>query len=169
MARITFTLLASVLMGMLVRAAPQAPSKYTFYDQPTPLSGPCDICEGPDGMVYISNFLVDTLVRLDPATGERTEYQIPYNNAPLPNSALPGVDNRAALACVVRPGNDGKIYAASGVRNELVVLDPKTSEVKVYAQPLNNPLGNLEPFNDLWLGETGVRRSINAMACCHCH
>jgi len=150
------TLLAFTLFGACCQAAPQA-SKFTFYDMPTALSGPCDICEGPDGMVWIQNFLVDTLVRLNPATGERTEYQIPYKNPPSPTSVLPGFGNRTALGCAIRPGNDGKIYAASGVRNEIVVLDPPSGNVQVYAQPVNNPLGDLFPFNDLWPGPTGVR------------
>jgi len=149
-------LLAAARSG---NAAP-APSKFTFYEMPTPFAGPCDICEGHDGMVYIQNFLVDTLVRLDPTTGKETEYQIPYKNPPSPTSALPGVGNRTALACAIRPGADGKIYAASGVRNEIVVLDPSTGNVTVYAQPDNNPLGDLFPFNDLWPGPTGVRRII---------
>jgi len=148
-------IVATLLKASLSGAAPTA-SPFTFYDMPTPLSGPCDICEGHDGYVYIQNFLVDTLVRLDPATGERTEYQIPYENPPSPTSVLPGLGSRTALACAIRPGNDGKIYAASGVRNEIVVLDPATGTVDVFAQPANDPLGNLFPFNDLWPGETGV-------------
>jgi hypothetical protein len=148
-------LVAALLKASSCAAIPTA-SPFTFYDMPTALSGPCDICEGHDGYVYIQNFLVDTLVKLDPATGERTEYQIPYKNPPAPTSVLPGLGNRTALACAIRPGNDGKIYAASGVRNEIVVLDPQTGSVDVFAQPANNPLGNLFPFNDLWPGETGV-------------
>lgn len=149
-------LIAPLLVGASLTGAAPTSSGFTFYDLPTPESGPCDICEGHDGMVYIQNFLVDTLVRLDPNTGKMTEYQIPYKNPPSPTSVLPGAGNRTALACAIRPGDDGKIYAASGVRNELVVLDAATGHVAVYAQPANNPLGNLFPFNDLWPGPTGV-------------
>lgn len=40
------------------------------------------------------------------------------------------------------------------MRNEFVRFDPKTNEVKVF--PTGNPLGNLQPFNDAWPGETGM-------------
>jgi hypothetical protein len=151
-----YSLLVAALLKASSCAAVPTASPFTFYEMPTALSGPCDMCEGHDGYVYIQNFLVDTLVKLNPATGERTEYQIPYKNPPSPTSVLPGSGSRTALACAIRPGNDGKIYAASGVRNEIVVLDPLTGSVDVFAQPANNPLGNLFPFNDLWPGETGV-------------
>jgi streptogramin lyase len=147
---------ASLLAGACLTGAAPTSSDFTFYDLPTPESGPCDICEGHDGMVYIQNFLVDTLVRLNPTTGEMTEYKIPYKNPPSPTSVLPSLGNRTALACAIRPGDDGKIYAASGVRNEIVVLDATSGSLTVYAQPSNDPLGNVFPFNDLWPGPTGV-------------
>lgn len=47
-----------------------------------------------------------------------------------------------------------RIYAAAGVRNEFVRFDPNTNEIKVF--PTGNPLGNLQPFNDAWPGQTGM-------------
>ncbi|KAK5118828.1 hypothetical protein LTR62_000037 [Meristemomyces frigidus] len=155
MAYLTALTSTLALLATSVRAAP-APSRFSFYTLPTPESGPCDMVEGHDGMLYIQNFLVDTLVRLDPSTGVTTEYQIPYNNPPAATSVLPGLGNRTALACAIRPGDDGLIYAASGVRNEIVQLDPATGMVKVFAQPANDPLGDLQPFNDMWPGPTGM-------------
>lgn len=149
--------LLTAALALLTATADAAPaSKFNFYTLPTLESGPCDMVEGPDGMLYIQNFLVDTLVKLDPSTGVTTEYPIPYNNPPALTSVLPGIGGRTAFACAIRPGKDGLIYASAGVRNEMVQLNPSTGVVKVFAQPLNNPLGDLQPFNDLWPGETGV-------------
>lgn len=47
-----------------------------------------------------------------------------------------------------------KIYAAAGIRNQFVVFDPITKDMTILET--GNPLGNLEPFNDAWPGETGV-------------
>lgn len=57
-----------VALGQLANAAP-APSSFTFYNLPTPLSGPCDSAEGPDGALWVSNILANTIARIDPNTG----------------------------------------------------------------------------------------------------
>lgn len=106
-------------------------------------------------VVEADTFLSNKLVRIDIATSELEEYNIPYILPPLPNSVLPSdVQGRVALACVVQPGKDGNVYAAAGVRNEFVRINPQTKKVDVFYT--NNPLGNLQPFNDAWPGETGV-------------
>lgn len=85
------------------------------------------------------------------------EFDIPYTLGPLPVDTVPSsLLGKISLSCVVQPGKDGKIYAAAGIRNEFVVLDPATKNITVY--PTGNPLGNLQPFNDAWPGETGVCR-----------
>jgi streptogramin lyase len=56
-------------LGQLAIAAP-APSSFTFYNLPTPLSGPCDSVQGPDGALWVSNILANTIARIDPNTGD---------------------------------------------------------------------------------------------------
>lgn len=100
-------------------------------------------------------FTSNKIVEIDRSTGTLEEYDIPYKLPVLGNSVLPSdVQGRVALSCVVQPGKDGRIYAAAGVRNEFVRFDPNTKEIKVFET--NNPLGNLQPFNDAWPGETGM-------------
>ena len=48
------------------------------------------------------------------------------------------------------------MYAASGIRNQLVRIDTKTKNMTVFSPPPYNPLGNLEPFNDLWTLPNGM-------------
>lgn len=59
-----------------------------------------------------------------------------------------------ADSCWIFAHGHQKIYAAAGVRNEFVIFDPATNKIKVL--PTGNPLGNLQPFNDAWPGETGM-------------
>ena len=73
----------------------------------------------------------------------------------LGNSVLPSsAQGIVALSCVVQPGKNGKIYAATGIRNEFAIFDPSTKNVTILET--GNPLGNLQPFNDAWPGETGM-------------
>lgn len=48
------------------------------------------------------------------------------------------------------------MYAASGIRNQLVKINPRTKQINVLTPTPYNPLGNLEPFNDLWTTEDGM-------------
>ena len=57
-----------VAFGHSSEAAPTS-SAFTFYDLPTPLSGPCDSVQGPDGALWVSNILANTIARIDPKTG----------------------------------------------------------------------------------------------------
>jgi len=63
----TITVVAG-LVAQLAFAAPAA-SPFTFYNLPTPESGPCDAVAGPDGALWVQNILVNTIVRIDPTTG----------------------------------------------------------------------------------------------------
>lgn len=100
-------------------------------------------------------FTSNKIVQIDIPTGQLREFDIPYKLPVLGNSVLPSdVQGRVALSCVVQPGKNGKIYAATGVRNEFAIFDPSTGNVTVLET--GNPLGNLQPFNDAWPGETGM-------------
>ncbi|CZT22432.1 uncharacterized protein RCC_08302 [Ramularia collo-cygni] len=136
--------------------------RFTFYQMPTPLSGICDLCEGPDGALWGIEQLVNNLVRLDPETGEVEEYPIPFSfgigNATIPglNGAAGGlIQDRLALSCAIRSGADGKIYATNGLRNQLVQMTLETREIKLFQSPVN-PTGNLFPFNDLFTDSDGM-------------
>ena len=161
-------LLAGALSGW-VSASPTSqgytsnPARFKFFTMPQDGSGPCDLCTGPDKAIWVQNILKDTIARIDPSTGEVEEYPIPYTT-PAPTSIIPGLDtvfpglgNRTALACAIRSGSDGNIYAASGLRNQLVKIVPKTRKITVLGPNPPDILGNLLNFNDLWTGPEGVR------------
>lgn len=149
------------LMAWQTAAAPAQPEKraaddrFTVYTMPTPLAGPCDMTTGPDGAIWVSYMLDNKLGRIDPDTGEITEYEIPWT-LPILNVTLPNILGRTVLACVVQPGADGHLYAANGVRNQLVKMNVTTKHIEVITPPNYNPLGNLQPFNDLWTGPHGM-------------
>lgn len=184
----------AITFAKLISAAPTTNGSFTFYNMPTPVSGPCDSATGPDGALWVQNILVDTIVRIDPINGQvsgsyvrlhtsycwltRTEYKIPYTipgtNSP---AILPALTNgRTALACAIRAGTDGNLYAASGLRNQFLRINPWTKKIDVFsmlpdpslfrnrkaheliiiAPPNYNPLGDLQPFNDLTPGPTGM-------------
>ncbi|KAK3060181.1 hypothetical protein LTS18_009135, partial [Coniosporium uncinatum] len=157
-------LTSAVVLLTAVKAAP-APqllptpgdaSKFTFYSPLTPNAGPCDICTGPDGAIWVEDILVNKIQRIDPSTGHVDEYDIPYTTQALDYSVVPSLENRTAFACAIRPGTDGNIYAATGIRNQFVRVNVTTKKIDVFTPTPPNPLGNLQPFNDLWTGPEGM-------------
>lgn len=160
------TLLFPVLLAVAVSAAPQLlssltladDSKFTYYNMPTALAGPCDLTTGPDGAIWAEDILVNKVARVDVQTGEVTEYDIPFTNGPI--LTTPEIAGRGALACAIQPGNDGMLYAASGIRNQFVRINPTTKKIDVFTPTPFNPLGNLQPLNDLYAGPTGVSRHL---------
>ncbi|SMR52136.1 unnamed protein product [Zymoseptoria tritici ST99CH_1E4] len=147
-----------VLLSSIAGASPieeRQANKFTYFPLKTALASPCDLTTGLDGKIYADTFTSNKIVQIDRDTGELNEYDIPYKLQPLNSSVLPSdVLGRVALSCVVQPGKNGKIYAAAGQRNEFVIFDPSTKEMTVLET--GNPLGNLQPFNDAWPGETGM-------------
>lgn len=103
----------------LLKARQSAPpggiqeGRFTFYEMPTPASGICDLCHGPDGALWGVQMLVNQLVRIDQETGEVEEFPIPFSpgigniTIPLLNNGL--IQDRLALSCAIRPGADGKM------------------------------------------------------------
>ncbi|KAH9208013.1 hypothetical protein DL95DRAFT_415148 [Leptodontidium sp. 2 PMI_412] len=136
--------------------SPQDP-RFTYYPFDAPLTGPCDLTTGPDGAIWSSNFITNTIGRVDPITGDVSEYQAPSVNLTKPR--LGDILGRSGLSCVIQPGSDGFLYAASGVRNELIKINPTTKAIKVFTPPstgeLPSEVGNLESFNDMWRGPKG--------------
>ena len=145
--------LGAFLLSAIANAAP-ASDGFTYFPMLTPLAGPCDLCTGPDGAIWAEDILVDKIARVDPNTGTVEEFDIPYNTGPL--LGLGDIAGRGAFACAIQPGEDGMLYAASGIRNQFVRINHNTKNITVFTPPPPNPLGNLEPFNDLWRGPKGA-------------
>lgn len=135
--------------------------RFTLYDLPTALTGPCDLENGPDGALWGQGILDNIFFRIDPATGHIDEYPIPFTTPldPTPIS-LPGVlksvTDRTALSCAIRKGADGNLYAGNGLRNQLVRINPTTKKIDIFEPTPVNPAGNLFNFNDLYSAEDGI-------------
>lgn len=114
-------------------------SKFTMYEMPTKEAGPCDLCTGPDGAIWIQDVLANKIARLDKYTGAIEEYDIPYTYPLNYNATLP----HSALACAIQPGNDGNVYAATGLRNQFVQIKLPERTLKVFTPEPYNPLGDL--------------------------
>jgi streptogramin lyase len=158
---------AALLPAVAVFAAPvnekrafdASDPRFTMFDLPTPLTGPCDLEHGPDGALWGQGILYNTFFRIDPDTGHVDEYPIPFTT-PLDATVieLPGilksVTDRTALSCAIRKGEDGMLYAGNGIRNQLVRINPTTKKIDIYE--LTGPLGNLFNFNDLYTAKDGI-------------
>lgn len=134
------------------------PARFTYYENQDFLQGPCDIATGPDGNIWTQNFLDNTVSKIEIGSGKITNYKVPYSPDQLyPNQSLP-LSGRVAFACAIQPGSDGHLYAATGVRSQFLKINPLDGNIKVFTPPLPNVplLGNIQPFNDLWDGGSGV-------------
>jgi len=133
------------------------PARFRYYDNPDFLQGPCDLTTGPDGNLWAQNFLDNSISKIEPESGKITNYPVPYSPDQLYNASLP-LTGRVAFACAIQPGSDGNLYAATGVRSQFLKIDPATGFIKVFTPPAPNVpfLGNIQPFNDLWDGGSGV-------------
>lgn len=146
--------LAAALVSAVAIAAPS--SRFKFYDLPTPLSGPCDLTTGPDGALWGQDQFVNKIFRIDTNTSQIQEFEIPFTQAPFPANVLPTLAGRTALACAIQPGLDGHIYASNGLYNQLVRVNVTTKQIDVFTPEPYNPTGDLQPFNDLYRGPTGM-------------
>lgn len=159
--------LAFVALSSLTSAAPalalQQEGRFTIYNIPTPAAGPCDLVEGSDGALWGEDILVNKIFRLAPTTGLIQEFDIPFTTAISNNTQVPEpfgpsspLQDRTAFSCAIRAGDDGNLYASNGVRNQLVRINPTTKKIDIFAPPVNNPTGDLQPFNDLTPAEGGM-------------
>lgn len=130
---------------------------FTFYNLHTPLAGPCDLVEGPDGALWGESILVNHIFRIDPSSGQVQEFPIPFTT---PASGTPAgltpAEDRTEFSCAIRQGNDGNLYASNGLRNQLVRINPSTHDITVLTPQPYNPIGNLQPFNDLYSSKDGI-------------
>ncbi|WPH02507.1 Hypothetical protein R9X50_00537200 [Acrodontium crateriforme] len=157
---LSLTLLPAVFAAPVIESRDD--SRFTLYDLPTVLTGPCDLEVDPNGMYLWGQGITDNIFfRLDPSTGHVDEYPIPFTT---PLSAqpiqLPGVlksiTDRTALSCAIRKGADGNLYAGNGLRNQLVRINPITKKIDIFEPTPLNPLGNLLNFNDLYTAKDGI-------------
>jgi streptogramin lyase len=167
---------AAVLLSSSLVAAAPAPeasaaasdSKFTYFEMPTALAGPCNLCTGPDGAIWVQDILVDKIARIDPDTGDVEDFDIPYDGPGLQGGALLGIPdtllNRSALACALQPGHDGNIYAASGHRNQFSRINPTTKKIDVFTPNPPAPLGDVLFLNDLYAHPDGVSASLSCVS-----
>lgn len=133
--------------------------RFSFYPLKTALAGPCDLENGPDGALWGQGILANIIFRIDPQSGKVEEYPIPFTT-PASSQTISGVPNtvseRAVFSCAIRKGADGNLYAANGLRNQLVRINPSTRQISVFQPPGTGVAGNLQPFNDLYSSSDGM-------------
>jgi virginiamycin B lyase len=96
----------------------------TEYDLPRTVAMPHDAQMDSHGMVWYSDFGSQYLGRLDPKTGQATEYPIPIMKAGAPAGSLD-----------VRFDRDGMVWMGSMMQGSLVKFDPKTEKFVSWGAP----------------------------------
>ena len=139
-----------------------AASRFTLYELPTALAGPCDLEVDPNGKYLWGIAIADNFFfRVDPSTGHIDEYTIPFTSPLSANPIkIPGVAkliaDRTALSCAIRKGADGNLYAGNGLRNQLARINPTTKEIHLFEITPVDPAGNAFPFDDLYTATDGI-------------
>lgn len=146
------------------------PKRFTYTKMRTPLSGPCDVTQGPDGLIWIQEITANQLARYNQHTKELIEYPIPFSvpGVPAPQVSLPGGAKVELFSCAMRTGFDGYLYASNGAHNQLVRHNTTSGVTKVFTPPgLAESAGNLEPLNDITSAPDGIyftMTSVNKVA-----
>ena len=101
----------------------------TEYDLPRRTIAPHDVLTDAAGIAWYSNFLENTLGRLDPRTGEHREFTWPTLKKGAPEGSL-----------AMEPDRDGNWWLAAMFQTGLVRFNVKDSTFKVFPLPadLNN-------------------------------
>ena len=101
----------------------------TEYDLPRQSIAPHDVRADADGAIWYSNFVEPYLGRLDPATGEHTEYAYPISKPGFPTGAL-----------AMEPDADGNWWLALMFQGGLAKFDVKTKTFQMFPIPpaMNN-------------------------------
>jgi virginiamycin B lyase len=97
------------------------------------------------GIIWASEYTSGLLARLDPETGELSEYKIPYNGAQ-PYDAW--------------PDKDDNVWMGDAAHNMVVKFDQKTRKFSYV--PMPQPGQSINKFrvaddNTLWFGSRAVR------------
>jgi virginiamycin B lyase len=96
----------------------------TEYDLPRKTIAPHDVRTDSDGMIWYSNFVEPFLGRLDPATGEHTEYRYPVLKPSFPTGAL-----------AMEPDGEGNWWLALMFQGGLARFDVKTKTFQLFPIP----------------------------------
>jgi virginiamycin B lyase len=96
----------------------------TEYALPRPIAMPHDAQMDAHGMLWYSDFGSQVLGRLDPKTGQATEYAIPIMKPGAPTGSLD-----------VRFDRDGMVWMGSMMQGSLVKFDPKTEKFRSWGAP----------------------------------
>jgi virginiamycin B lyase len=165
------------MVSLSAEAAPP-PGTVTEYTAPTPLSGPCNLVEGPDGQMWFTEVLAHKIARIDAATGAIQEFDIPNAISIGPDPTLPllglaalpplnallqtlsgssvTLPYPASFQCGINDGPDGNIWFTNAVSNLIGYINPATHAIVTYPVPT---LGsNVEdiyagPDNAMWFVE----------------
>jgi virginiamycin B lyase len=96
----------------------------TEYDLPRPLIEPHDVIVDKDGFAWYTNFGEQNLGRLDPKTGQVTEYQLPELKPGWPQGSL-GLHADA----------QGNLWVGMMYQGAIGRLDPNTGKITTYSLP----------------------------------
>jgi len=96
----------------------------TEFDLPRRTIAPHDVLTDAAGMVWYSNFVENTLGRLDPRTGAHTEFTYPLIKPGAPTGAL-----------ALEPDRDGNWWLATMFQTGLVRFNVKNSTFQVFRLP----------------------------------
>jgi len=96
----------------------------TEYDLPRKTIAPHDVRTDSEGMVWYSNFVENYLGRLDPRTGEHTEFAYPTIKPGAPAGAL-----------ALEADGDGNLWLATMFQTGLVRFDIKTKTFRIFRLP----------------------------------
>ena len=96
----------------------------TTYELPRSDAAPHDAVLGPDGYIWYNDFVSPYIGKMDPKTGEATEFDIPTQK--------PGY---AVGSHALDFDDDGMIYAAGMHQAMVVKFDPNTEEMETFLFP----------------------------------
>lgn len=101
-----------------------------------------DVYVAPDGIVWYALTSVDILLRLDPATGNTTQF-------PLPNKPFGPLDFKETA--------DGGFFLTATYGNTYASYDPETSGLAIGRATVAGPVGiDQAPDGKVWIAEMGA-------------
>jgi virginiamycin B lyase len=96
----------------------------TEYDLPRPLVEPHDVIVDKDGYAWYTNFGEENVGRLDPKTGQVTEYKLPELKPGWPEGSLG-----------LHADSQGNLWIGMMYQGAIGRIDPKTGKVTTYSLP----------------------------------
>ena len=118
---------------------------FTQYTMPTPASFPVGVRTASDGTIWVGEALGMKIARINPATGQITEYPL-LGAGGLLTSILDGlgvgsIGNPLPMPGPIAEAGDGNIYfsvsfpALVGLGNQIARFNPVTHEVRMWSTP----------------------------------